>query len=373
MARAPGLYRRGNVWWIKYYNNGRPVRESTHTEKETEAKRILDDRRGRVAQGQPLLPRADRVRYEEAETDLQKHYEATGSRNLSEYTYRVAHLTAFFAGRRIGSIGQPDVDAYIVKRQEVEARGSTIRRELGTLRKMLRLAYENGKLMRLPIFHLPKEGAPREGFFEREQYEAVRRHLPVDLQAAAAIAYTYGWRTQSEVLTLERRQLDLEAGTLRLDPGTTKNGKGRLVYLPPDLKSLLGAQLGRVDTLQKKLGQIIPYLFPFLSGKKRSGQRRADYRKAWGEACRAAGIAGRLRHDFRRTAVRNMVNAGVPERVAMKATGHLTRDVFDRYHIVSPGDLQDVARKLAGTIRAQSPVEPVDGSAQVRENSGTGG
>ena len=163
------------------------------------------------------------------------------------------------------------------------------------------------------------------------------------------IAYTFGWRMRSEVLTLERRQLDVEAGTLRLEPGTTKNDEGRLVYLTPELKSLLAAQVERARTLEKKLGRIIPYVFPRLTGR-RAGERIRDFRKAWATACKTAGVPGRLRHDFRRTAVRNLVNAGVPERVAMKVTGHKTRAVFDRYHIVSPGDLQDVARKLTGTI-----------------------
>ena len=69
---------------------------------------------------------------------------------------------------------------------------------------MLGLAFEHNKLLRLPIVHKLKEAAPRAGFFEADQYEAVRRRLPEDLQTAAAIAYTFGWRTQSEVLTLTR-------------------------------------------------------------------------------------------------------------------------------------------------------------------------
>jgi integrase len=133
--------------------------------------------------------------------------------------------------------GIMDSETYIVRRQEETAASATIRRELSTLTKMLRLAFENGKLVRLPILHKPKEGPPREGFFEPGQYDAVRRRLSADLQAAIAIAYTCGWRMQSEVLTLERRQLDLEAGTLRLEPGTTKNDEGRVVYLTPELKS----------------------------------------------------------------------------------------------------------------------------------------
>ena len=153
---------------------------------------------------------------------------------------------------------------------------------------------------------------------------------------------------------LPRRQVDLEAGTLRLDPGTTKNDDGRLVYMPPDLKRLVAGQVDRVRALERKIGRVIPFLFPRLRGRQ-AGSRRRDYRKAWATACKKSGVPGRLRHDFRRTAVRNMVNAGVPERVAMKVTGHRTRSVFDRYHITSPADLQDVARRLTGTIAGTVP------------------
>lgn len=90
----------GRIWWMKYYANGRPVRESTGVEKESEARRILKEREGRLATGQPVLPRADRVRYEEVATDLRQHYRTTGSRNMVEVEGRLAHLDHFFTGRR---------------------------------------------------------------------------------------------------------------------------------------------------------------------------------------------------------------------------------------------------------------------------------
>jgi integrase len=97
------------------------------------------------------------------------------------------------------------------------------------------------------------------------------------------------------------------------------------------------------------MGSMLPYLFPHLRGPHK-GKCIQDFKRAWKATCVKAGCLGMLRHDFRRTAVRNMVNVGVPARVATKVTGHKTRNVFDRYHIVTPSDLQDVARKLTGTF-----------------------
>lgn len=172
----------------------------------------------------------------------------------------------------------------------------------------------------------------------------MRRRLPADLQVTTAIEYAFGWRVQSEVLTLERRHVNLEANTIRLDPGMAKNDdEARVVYLTPDLASLVGQQLDRVATLERQMVRL-PLPLPALEW---APPRRADFRRAWRTACRRAGVPGMLRHDFRRTAVRNLVNADVVERVAMQITGHKTRTVFGRYHIVSPADLQEASRKLA--------------------------
>jgi len=254
--RRDGSY--GSVFWVKYYADGRPVRESTGAKNQKQAERFLRGREGRIALGQPLMPRADRVRYEEIADDLKRYYETTGKRDWREVKARFDHLRHFVGGWRVASIGPAEIARYMEERRSHEAANGTINRELAVVGRMLRLAYENGKLVRVPVIRKLSEASPRQGFFERDQFEAVRRRLAPDLQVAVTIAQTFGWRMQSEVLPLERRQVDLEVGTLRLDPGTTKNGEGRTVYLTPELKVLLGAQLERVDRVSRRPKTINP-------------------------------------------------------------------------------------------------------------------
>jgi integrase len=348
----------GRIYWCKYYVDGRPVRESTGTDKEKEAERFLKRREGAVAAGAPIAPRLDRIRYDELSEDLRQFYRTTGKRRLGEVEDRLVYLDRFFGGRRAASIGPAMITEYVAARQAQKTPAGTppanrtINIELALLKRMLRLAYKQEKLLRVPPIEMLKDAPARQGFFEAHQFEAVRRRLPEDLHVAVTIAYTYGWRMRSEVLPLERRQLDLKTGTLRLDPGTTKNGEGRVVYLTPELKALLNAQVDRVDRLSRQLGRIVPYLFPRLRGRQ-AGQRRGGFAKRWQRACLQAGAAGRLLHDFRRTAVRNLERAGVARSVAMKITGHKTESVYRRYAIVSDADLQEATRKLAACDAAQ--------------------
>ena len=168
------------------------------------------------------------------------------------------------------------------------------------------------------------------------------------------------WRIPSQVLTLEWRQVDFKAGEVRLDPETTKNREARVFPMTDDLRRLLEAQHQEHLRL-KNSGFIVPRVFVRMVAKGRNGANEPRpiraFTKAWKTACVAAGCPGRIPHDLRRTAVRNMVRCGLFERVAMTLAGHKTRSVFERYNIVSDGDLRAAAAKfqgLTGTKKGQS-------------------
>ena len=291
------------------------------------------------------------------------------------------HLAPYFGNRKLSSISVSDLRAFVVKRladtylvtparkgkrpdgswgdlPEVRrpVARATVNRELAILKRMFNLAIQAGKLHHKPHFEMLREDNVRVGFFERDQYEATMRHLPLGMRPIVTFAYVTGWRINSEVLPLQWRQVDLGIGEVRLEPGTTKNREGRVFYLTAELLQLLKDQRTEANRLQRKKGMIVQHVF-FHRHETKAGApgslagcpitRNAFYH-AWQRARKAAGCPGSIPHDFRRTAIRNMVRAGIPERVAMKLSGHKTRSVFDRYNVVSDGDLRDAAVRLGG-------------------------
>ena len=226
------IYRRprSKYLWSEYYQNGRVVRESTGTTKETVARRMLRVREGDVERGIPITPKSGRVTFEEAAADLINDYTINGKKSLEDVQRRIdLHLTPYFQGKRMATITTTDIRAYIAQRLAAKASNAEINRELSALKRMYSLSCQAGKLHARPHIPMLQERNVRSGFFEFEQFIAVRRHLPSALQPVVTFAYLTGWRVPSEVLTLQWRQIDLKAGTVRLDPGTTKNDQGRLL------------------------------------------------------------------------------------------------------------------------------------------------
>jgi integrase len=170
-----------------------------------------------------------------------------------------------------------------------------------------------------------KEGDPRQGFFEHEEYLAILEKLPVELHPIVTFAYRTGWRKR-EILDLIWDRVNLKERLITLRPDQTKNKESRSLYLDDELLILLKFQ-------QLRKGQSL-YVF------NRNGENIRCFRKAWKKACKEAKLSGKLFHDFRRTAARNLTRSGVQETVAMKITGHKTRSIFDRYNITSQDDIR---------------------------------
>jgi len=146
--------------------------------------------------------------------------------------------------------------------------------------------------------------------------------------------------TRGEVLSLEWRDVDRAAGVIRLRPEMCKTREGRVLVLSGPLRDVIERRWHL-----RALG--CPLVF------HRDGYSlEHHFEPPWRLACKAAGLPGKLFHDLRRTAVRNMVRAGIPERVAMQMSGHKTRSVFDRYNIVSESDLRQAADRLAAYVQA---------------------
>jgi integrase len=206
--------------------------------------------------------------------------------------------------RRAVQVSPSDVTRYVEQRRQQGAANATIKRELSALRRAFKLAVRAEKIPRQPSIVALEENNTRQGFFERDQCEAVRTHLPAHLRPVVIFAYITGWRTRSGALTRRWQHVDFKAGTVCLDPGETKNVEGCTCHMTPELRACLEAQWAETQALQRKTGRIIPWVF-----HHRGGQQIKDDRKSWWTACRLAGVPGRIPHDFRRTAVRNLERA----------------------------------------------------------------
>lgn len=332
--------RTSSLWWIAYYQNGRLFRESTETADYEDAKNALKGKEGDISKGAPALPRSGRILMGDLLHDVVLDYKVNDKASTTDVERRIRlHLEPVFGNRRAASIRTSEIREYIQARRDEEAKNATINRELAVFKRAFSLAVNEGKLLFKPKIPMLNENNVRKGFFERTAFDSLLNHLDDDLKPVFRFAYVTGWRVASEIFPMQWSQVDFEAAVVRLEPGTTKNDEGRTFPFTAELRDVLEQQRAGNRDLKKR-GIICPWVF------NRNGHRIKSVKNAWNKARTNAGLPGRLQHDFRRTAIRNLIRAGVGEKVAMLMCGHKTRSVFDRYCIVDERDLQDAARLL---------------------------
>ena len=329
------------IWWIQYCRGGTVYRESSRSNKRSDATILLKKRL--AAQGRFINPaEAGRLTFQELSQMLLDDYGTNQRKSLKSAQKVVKQLQSYFgAESRVQNIKTNDINQYIQVRQE-KVKPATVQNELSALKRMFNLAVRAERLPDKPYIPSLKFHNTREGFFEAPEFRSVLQQLPEDIQPLIEFLYLTGWRV-GEVRPLPWRQVDFQARVVRLEAGFTKNQEGRTFPFEdyPPLAELLERQRERTDRVEKATEQIITHVF------HRQGEPIREFRGAWVKACAKAGLDGKLVHDLRRTAVRNLERAGVPRSVAMKLTGHRTESVYRRYAIVSESDLSEGVGKLA--------------------------
>ncbi len=341
------------VWWISYYSSGVKQRESSKSRGYREAEQLLRQRLAEIENGTFGGVGATRILVGELLDDLIDDFEINEKSVAWCRMVCNTHLRPVFGTMRASRIQTKHLNGYVKARKGKGIANSTIQRELMRLKRAFNLGREATppKVAQLPRFPKLKEPPPRKGFFEFEDFTSMRSELPEHLRPVITFAYQTGCRV-GEILSLQWSQLDLAHRVIRLHPGETKNDEARVIPIGKELFEMLLIQKSARDARWPDC------LFVFF----RYGKQILDFRGAWDGAAKRAelwdptarkgkGGPARLFHDLRRTGARNLVRAGVPERVVMAIGGWKTRAVFDRYNIVSERDLHDAAAKLDEHLR----------------------
>jgi integrase len=365
------------VWWIQYSATGKQLKEGSESTDRKKAEKLLKLRTAQAMLGKAVTPEMARATFANLRQMLVDDYKMNGLRSVARIETAMDHLAEFFGERLARDITTDRVTAYVVDRLsprkcgrcggigklygqddpcakceatgEIRTAEATVNRELAALKRAFTLALRARKVSEVPHIAMLPEGNARQGFLTHAEFERLHASLPDDLKDPVEFLYLSGWRV-GEARSLEWRDVDLEQMVVRLRIENSKTKRPRVLPLRGKLAEIMErARAGRSADC--------PFVF------RRDGHALGLFRKSWASACKAAGLGKILVHDLRRTAVRNLVRAGVPDTTAMSITGHKTRSIFDRYNITSESDqalaIEQVGAYLAARPKTASNVVPL--------------
>lgn len=363
-----GKKKQSKIWWMDYFCKGcmdHPKggrhQESTGKKLQRQAQGELDIKRGIAAEGKPIAS-VNEIRIAELFQGVRHHAKIRCKPSTqAEYEDKIKnHLEPFFLGYRAVDLCYDDsiIRSFIAKKKEtLQEKGpnkgkplseATIDGMLSVLILAFSLASNKleGRHPRIKKFN-PENS--RKGYFNDKEHQTLLSHFPDDVRRVAEVAYITGWRVPSELLSRQRRHVDWKAGKLILEPGESKNKEPRIFPFTKELREILEEQEAATKALERHKGMLIPWLFhhegePMVVKSNRGWKYQRYFLETWKAALQAAGLAGRIRHDFRRSATRNFDL--LPDHIGMKLTGHKTARIYQAYKAIGEADLFEAVKKL---------------------------
>jgi len=341
------LYRCGSVWYGSYNENGKRVRRSLKTENEEVAKKRLQKLRGAVTRGE--IGTGQRATVGELLDDLLVHLEVRGAASRSKVKSHVKTIRTAFGHLPASALETAAVERYQQLRLGEGRKPATVNRELEALRQAFNIAAKRSppKVRTVPYIPLLRVDNARQGFLSRADFEALLAGLAdPDVRDFVEWFWWTGMRP-NEIRQLTWEMYDRETATLTLAPEAEKTRRGRALKVVGPLAKIMKRRQA------KRL--LSTTLIFHRTSHRQPGKPVKDFRVQWKQALATASLpADLLPYDLRRSAVRNMIRAGVREGVVMKISGHRTRATFDRYNITSGDDLEEAVTAVAAYVGALS-------------------
>ena len=286
-------------------------------------------------------PKQDRLTVSKILDALESDFRVRGLKSLSRAKGHMRNIRTALGDLRAVDVGSETISNYIEQRLAEGKAPGTINRRTALLGEAFRLALKRRQLSSMPEIPKLREDNARQGFFSTTDFFAVLAKLGDQDVADFMEWFFWTGMRPGEIRSLTWEAFDSETWMLRLHAKDAKIGVGRVITVEGPLGAIIERRMKK-----RQLGCDLIF--------HRDGEMVGTFYKRWRQACLAAGVAGKIPYDLRRTAVRNMIRAGVPERVAMSISGHKTRAVFDRYNIVSENDLREAVAKTSAYVESMA-------------------
>src|SRR5262245_17521990 len=272
------VFLRGRIWWLKYPRNGEFVSESSKSEKEADARKLLKKRFGEIESGRFIGPQAEKVRLADLADDVVRDYKINEQDSLDKAERFAERFKKFFGNSKAHDINPAVVRKYIELRQAEGAANASVNNELAFLKRAFNLGIQNEKIYHKPYIPHLKTNNVRSGFFEWAEFAALRDACPDYFKPVVTFAYFTAWRKE-EILGLRWSQVDLAAEEIRLEVGTDKNDGGRVIALDGELLDVIRGQWEKRKVVAVP-GQSPTLLSPYVfhNGGKHIGGKNGDIR-----------------------------------------------------------------------------------------------